>query len=73
MQGQHDADEEQRIDLQRLGQLRVAGPVAERRWRRDCGALGWMKGLPKKKARPVPSIIMAMPTAMSFTLGSLQM
>jgi len=37
-----------------------------------CGACGWMKGLPKKKARPVPNSIMAMPIAMSFTLGSLQ-
>ena len=37
------------------------------------GAVGWMKGLPKKKARPVPKLMMAMPTAMSFTFGSLQM
>ena len=31
-----------------------------------------MKGLPKKNASPMPNVIMAMPTAMSFTLGSLQ-
>ncbi len=31
------------------------------------GAAGWISGLPKKKARPVPKIISAMPTAMSLT------
>ena len=36
------------------------------------GAFGWMYALPRKKARPVPNSIMAMPMAMSFTLGSLQ-
>ena len=35
------------------------------------GALGWMKGLPRKKASPVPNSIMAMPMAMSFTLRQL--
>ncbi len=37
-----------------------------------CGAWGWMKGLPKKNARPVPSVIMAMPIAMSLTRRSEQ-
>ncbi len=32
-----------------------------------------MKGLPKKKARPVPNSISAMPMATSFTFGNLQM
>src|SRR5215831_2965453 len=36
------------------------------------GALGWMYGLPKKNARPMPSNIMAMPSATSLTRGSLQ-
>ena len=36
------------------------------------GADGWMYGLPKKNATPVPNSIIAMPTAMSFTRGSLQ-
>ena len=36
------------------------------------GADGWMKGLPKKKARPEPNSIMAMPMAMSLTFGNLQ-
>ena len=31
-----------------------------------------MKGLPKKKARPEPNSISAMPMAMSLTLGNLQ-
>ena len=36
------------------------------------GATGWMKGLPKKNASPVPSSISAMPMAMSLTRGSEQ-
>ena len=36
------------------------------------GATGWMYGLPKKKARPMPKSISAMPTAMSLTRGNLQ-
>ena len=36
------------------------------------GATGWMYGLPKKKARPMPSSISAMPMAMSFTRGNEQ-
>jgi hypothetical protein len=36
------------------------------------GADGWMKGLPRKKASPVPNSISAMPIAMSFTLGNEQ-
>ena len=36
------------------------------------GAEGWMKGLPKKNARPVPNSISAMPMAMSLTRGNLQ-
>src|SRR5688572_11440154 len=36
------------------------------------GADGWMNGLPKKKARPDPNSISAMPMAMSLTLGNLQ-
>jgi hypothetical protein len=31
-----------------------------------------MKGLPKKKARPEPKSIRAMPIAMSLTFGNLQ-
>ena len=45
--------------------VQSASAIAGRR-----GACGWMNGLPKKNARPVPSVIIAMPTAMSFTLGS---
>jgi hypothetical protein len=33
------------------------------------GAVGWIRGLPRKKASPTPSSIMAMPSAMSFTRG----
>ena len=33
------------------------------------GAAGLIKGLPKKKAIPLPKIIMAIPTATSLTLG----
>ena len=36
------------------------------------GAAGWISGLPKKKASPVPSSISAMPTAMSLTPRSEQ-
>ena len=36
------------------------------------GAEGWMNGLPKKKARPMPNSIRAMPMAMSLTRGNLQ-
>ena len=36
------------------------------------GATGWIYGLPKKNARPIPSSIIAMPVAMSLTLGSRQ-
>ena len=36
------------------------------------GADGWMNGLPKKKARPEPNSISAMPMAMSLTFGNLQ-
>ena len=34
-------------------------------------AFGWMYGLPRKNARPVPNSISPMPTAMSFTRGRL--
>ncbi|MGY4161960.1 hypothetical protein ACVINW_007802 [Bradyrhizobium sp. USDA 4461] len=36
-------------------------------------AVGSISGLPRKKARPVPSSISAMPTAMSLTRGNEQM
>src|ERR1700722_11954429 len=35
------------------------------------GALGWMNGLPRKKARPVPNEMSAMPIATSLTRGRL--
>src|SRR6185312_3769593 len=34
-----------------------------------CGAVGPTSGLPRKKARPTPNSISAIPTAMSFTGG----
>jgi hypothetical protein len=33
------------------------------------GATGWMKGLPKKNASPIPKSMSAMPMAMSLTRG----
>ncbi|OHV14801.1 hypothetical protein BK022_23750 [Methylorubrum extorquens] len=37
------------------------------------GAEGWMKGFPRKKARPEPNSISAMPIATSLTRGKRQM
>ena len=72
-EGEHDADHEQVVDLQRLADLRDARSTSRGRCAPRLGALGWMKGLPRKKARPVPNSISAMPVAMSLTRGSWQM
>ncbi len=68
---ERDADEEQHVDLQRGAHLRDVAPPAELD-RGRIGACGWISGLPRKNARPVPNSISAMPTAMSLTRGKLQ-
>ena len=66
------ADEEQHVDLERGPHLRDVAPPAEVDRRQDAAPIGWMSGLPRKKASPVPNSISAMPTAMSLTRGKPQ-
>ena len=70
---ERDADEEQRVDLQRRAHLRDVAPAAERDRRRAAAPAAGCSGLPRKNARPVPNSISAMPMAMSLTRGSVQM
>ena len=63
-----EADQEQRVDLQRrrAPAARLHQPSANAG---RCGACGWISGLPRKNASPMPNSISAMPTATSLTRG----
>ena len=67
-ESRRDPDKEERADAQRGLDRADVAPVPSS-MSGNCGAMGATKRLPKKKASPLPKMIIAMPAATSFTAG----
>ncbi len=67
---QHDADRQQRVDLQRRLHRRLVAPAAERDRRQSAAPAAGSAACRGRTPGPMPSSISAMPVAMSLTRGS---